>query len=147
MQASAVLINDNDAVAEVSVASHADVLNARRWARSMAIDARLNPADIAVVVAAVSELARNIVLHAKRGAITLRRVEHGDRRGIRVVASDRGPGTVDLERAMRSGFSTSGSPLLGLRVVMEVVDGFQIDSSPSRGTRVVVTKWKSRDSL
>ena len=130
-----------DAPTEVPIVSHADVVYARRWGRSLAAAAQFGPAEATVVAAAISELARNIILHAKRGAIALQLVETGNRRGIRIIASDGGPGIPDPERVMRMGFSTSGSCGLGLPAVKRVMDEFHIDSHPARGTRVVATKW------
>jgi serine/threonine-protein kinase RsbT len=131
------------AVAEVPILSHADVVNARRRGRSMAAAAHFGPAEATVVAAAISELARNIVVHAKRGEIALQLVEKGDRLGFRIVASDRGPGIANPEHAMGLDDSSPGSPGLGLPAVKQVMDEFHIDSHPASGTRVVVTKWRS----
>lgn len=120
-----------------------DVVTARRRGRSMATDACFVPADVVVVVAAISELARNIVLHAKRGEITIQLIENGEQRGIRIEASDQGPGIADIEGAVELGYSTSGHPGLGLPAVRRAMDEFCVHSVPSRGTRVIVTKWRT----
>src|SRR5262245_33638808 len=91
-----------------------DVVSARRRGRSVATAASFAPADVTLVAAVISELARNIVLYAKRGEITIQLIESGDQRGIRIEASDEGPGIADVEGAMELGYSTSGHLGLGL---------------------------------
>jgi serine/threonine-protein kinase RsbT len=66
----------------------------------------------------------------------------GTRRGVVVVARDRGPGIGDLKLAVRSGYSTSGGLGLGLPGVRRIVDDFQIVSNRQDGTTVTVTKWR-----
>ncbi len=132
----------NGAVTQVLITSQADVVHARMRARSLAIAADFEPAQVVVVAAAISELARNIVLYARRGHIALELVENGDLRGIRIVATDEGPGIAGLDRTTRPQ-STGGGLGFGLRTVQHVMDEFQIDSSPATGTRVLVTKWRT----
>src|SRR6266542_1572878 len=47
---------------------------------------------------AISELARNILLYAKRGEIILVPIERGERRGLFVVAHEVGPGIPEVTR-------------------------------------------------
>jgi serine/threonine-protein kinase RsbT len=63
------------------------------------------------------------------------------RRGIRVVASDQGPGIEDVERAMQDGYTTGGGLGLGLPGARRLVDDFALDSEPGRGTTVTLVKW------
>jgi serine/threonine-protein kinase RsbT len=58
-----------------------------------------------------------------------------------IVARDDGPGIADLDRAMQDGYSSSGSLGLGLPGSRRLVDEFEIDSAPGKGTRVTLTKW------
>ena len=55
---------------------------------------------------------------------------------------DHGPGIVDLNRALAGGFSTSHSLGLGLSGTKRLVDEFNIDTGPGRGTKIVIRKWK-----
>ena len=59
-----------------------------------------------------------------------------------IIASDQGPGIVDIRQALRDGFSTSGSFGLGLPGVRRLMDEFEISSAPGQGTRVMVKKWR-----
>lgn len=96
---------------------------------------------------AVSEIARNIVVHAGRGQLSFHPVTDGSRSGIVVVASDEGPGIADIEQAMRDGYSTKGSLGLGLSGAKRLVDEFDIVSAPGAGVTITLTQWHEGDSL
>jgi len=108
----------------------------------MASELGFSPGDATLIATAISELARNIVSYARKGQITLKMVNSLNRQGILVVAADDGPGIADIRQALRDGFSTSGSLGLGLPGVRRLMDEFEINSEPGRGTIVTVKKWK-----
>ena len=89
-----------------------------------------------------SELARNILKYAGRGQIKLEDQEQRGRKGVRLIASDSGPGIKDIERAMAEHYSTGGTLGLGLSGVKRMMDDFTITSQPGQGTRVEVVKWQ-----
>jgi len=60
--------------------------------------------DATLIATAISELARNIVSYARKGQITIKKVNGHNREGIAVIAADEGPGIVDLRQALRDGF-------------------------------------------
>lgn len=102
----------------------------------------LSSTEATLVAAAISELARNIILYAKNGDIVLGLVEEGGKRGVAVVARDEGPGIPDVRRVMEGGYSTSGGLGLGLPGVRRLMDEFEIVSEPGKGTTVKVKKWR-----
>ena len=124
----------------ITVASDADILVAREKGRALATELGFSAMDSTFVATAISELARNIVTHAKRGEIALVVLENSDRRGLQVVASDEGPGIADVSRALQNGH-LSGSLGLGLPGVSRLMDDFEILSEVGRGTKVSVKKW------
>jgi serine/threonine-protein kinase RsbT len=126
----------------VPVACVNDIVTARLQGRALAEQLGFSPGEATLVATAISELARNIVQYAGKGDVLLRLVSDGMRSGIVVIARDRGPGIGDVQRAVRSGYSTSGGLGLGLPGVRRIVDDFQIESERERGTTVTVTKWK-----
>jgi len=65
-----------------------------------------------------------------------------NRQGISVIATDRRSGIPDIRQALRDGFSTSGSLGLGLPGVRRLMDEFEINSHPGKGTTVAVKKWR-----
>ena len=126
----------------VAINSDQDIVLARQKGRAKAIELGFSSGDATLIATAISELARNIVVYAGKGRITLKAVNGLNRQGISVVASDEGPGIPDVRQALRDGFSTSGSLGLGLPGVRRLMDEFEITSQPGRGTTVVVKKWR-----
>jgi serine/threonine-protein kinase RsbT len=126
----------------VSIESDLDIIGARQKGRALAAQLGFSSSELTLIATAISELARNIVLYAKRGEVQLKLVEQIDKRGIVVIARDEGPGILDLRRALQGGYSTSRSLGLGLSGVRRLLDDFEIVSELGRGTTVTVKKWK-----
>ena len=124
------------------IASDLDIVTARQWGRTLASQRGYSPTEATLIATAISELARNIVLYAKRGEIVLTSANDGARHGIVVVARDEGPGIADVSRAVTDGYSTSGGLGLGLSGVRRLVDEFEISSEPGKGTTVTIKRWK-----
>jgi len=125
----------------VTVVAESDVTLAVLAARDLAQTAGLGTVQIGAIVTAVSELARNIIKYAGHGRVELRVVSRGSQQGLEAVAADQGPGIESLELAMQDKYSTSRTLGLGLPGTKRLVDDFEIDSAPGRGTRVLVRKW------
>jgi serine/threonine-protein kinase RsbT len=132
----------SDGEIRVAINSDQDVVVARQRGRALATELGFASSDATLIATAISELARNIVSYARKGQITLSRVNGESRQGLSIIASDNGPGIPDVFQALRDGFSTSGSLGLGLPGVRRLMDEFQITSQPGRGTTVAVKKWK-----
>jgi len=126
----------------VEINSDQDIVVARQKGRVMANDLGFSSGDATLIATAISELARNIVSYARKGEIKLKGIHGSSQIGILVVASDEGPGIVDIRQALRDGFSTSGSLGLGLPGVRRLMDDFDIYSQPGKGTIVAVKKWR-----
>lgn len=120
----------------------ADLARAIVEARRHAMESGFAPAQVSQICTALSELGRNILKYADRGSVALRRVEEGGAVGLEIEALDRGPGIDDIETALRDHVSTGGTLGLGLPGVRRMMDDFEIESTPGRGTRVVVRKWR-----
>jgi serine/threonine-protein kinase RsbT len=127
---------------KLPIAADVDVVQARLHGRELAAGAGFSTGDQTVIAAAISEIARNILMYAKRGEITLRMVPNGDRQGVEVIARDRGPGIRDIQRAMLDGYSTSGGLGLGLPGARRLMDEFEVVSVVGEGTTVRMTKWR-----
>jgi serine/threonine-protein kinase RsbT len=125
----------------VPIRSDLDILTARQRGRAMAAEVGFSSSNLTLIATAISELARNILLYARRGEIVLSRLEENGRPGIAVKAEDDGPGIPDVNLAMRSGYSTSGSLGLGLPGVQRLMDEFVIVSELRKGTIVTAKKW------
>src|SRR5213592_2057949 len=94
----------------VPITSDLDIVQARQKGRQLAADAGFTSGDQTVIAAAISEIARNILMYARAGEMTLSVVANGERHALEVVARDEGPGIRDVERAMQDGYSTSVGP-------------------------------------
>jgi serine/threonine-protein kinase RsbT len=128
----------------IRINSNLDIVTARRKGRRLANDLGFGPVDLAIIATAISELARNIVLYARRGEILVKSAWKDDPAGIFVVASDEGPGISDVNEAMHGGYSTSGGLGLGLAGVRRLMDELEIATEVGHGTIVTAKKWKRR---
>ena len=125
----------------VPIVNEVDVVEARRSGRALAAELGFGLSDQALIATAISELARNILLYARRGELIIAAAHNGTDNGISVVAVDQGPGIADPERAMQDGFSTGSGLGLGLPGTRRIMDEFELDTTVGRGTRVAVKKW------
>jgi serine/threonine-protein kinase RsbT len=130
-----------DGESRIAIESDSDVVTARQRARELAAHLELSSTDQTLLATAISEIARNITTYAKRGEVVVSIVHDDDRRGIRVIARDQGPGIADIDRALQDGYTTGGGLGLGLPGARRLVDEFSIDSAPGRGTTVTLVKW------
>lgn len=126
----------------LTIATEDDVLLVRRRARELAEHRKFDTFAIAAITTAVSELARNVLVHGGGGRAVIEEVEAGPRAGIRIAFIDEGPGISDIQRVMVGGYSTARSMGLGLSGSKRLVDEFAIESKVGEGTRITVTKWK-----
>jgi serine/threonine-protein kinase RsbT len=125
----------------VPVSSDADVVEAREKGRELSAQLGFSSIDLTLIVTAISEVARNILLYAKEGEIVLGLEQEDGLKGIVVVARDEGPGIPDVDLAMRDSYSTGNGLGLGLPGARRLMDEFQIESEVSKGTTIVMKKW------
>jgi serine/threonine-protein kinase RsbT len=125
----------------VTIDSDSDIVIARQKGRALAAELGFSTTDVVRIATAISELARNVLSYAASGEIRLEALNSRNRSGIAIIASDRGPGIADVERAMQDAFSTSGGLGLGLPGVRRLMDEFSIESAVGQGTTVSATKW------
>jgi serine/threonine-protein kinase RsbT len=126
----------------VPIRADVDVVFARQEARRLLAGLRFSSSELTLIATAISEVARNIVAYAGSGEVVLRIVQRGQRRGLVVIARDRGPGIADIERAMEDGYSTSRGLGLGLPGSKRLMDEFDLVSELGKGTEITMTKWE-----
>jgi anti-sigma regulatory factor (Ser/Thr protein kinase) len=131
----------------VIIEADADLVTARAEARAMAMRLGFPRPDPTLIATAISEVGRNIVVHAGQGEIVLRPLDEPNRYGIVVIASDAGPGIRDLDAALRDEASGRGGLGLGLAGARRLMDEFEITSETDSGTTVTMKKWRYRDEL
>jgi serine/threonine-protein kinase RsbT len=128
----------------ILITDDSDVVIARQRLRELCQREGLSRVDTEGFATALTEIGRNIVVHAGRGEIELFIEESSPvRRGVAAIARDTGPGITDLEAAQRDGHSTSGSLGLGLPSAKRLVDDFELHSSAA-GTTVLLRMWSPR---
>ncbi len=130
---------------QTEIRSAVDIVTARQRGRALALELGFNGADVTLIAAAISEVARNIVDHAKSGEIVMGSVattQNGGRTGIQIIARDQGPGIRDVAQAMQYGYSTRKGLGVGLPGAKWLMDEFDIASEAGRGTTITMKKWK-----
>jgi serine/threonine-protein kinase RsbT len=129
----------------IQIASDEDVVGARRQGAALAAELGFGRGDQTVIAAAISEIARNILMYARIGEIELQSVPDGRCPGLAVVARDEGPGIRDIPQALQDGYSTSGGLGLGLPGARRLMDEFDVVSVPGQGTTITMKKWLRRN--
>jgi serine/threonine-protein kinase RsbT len=125
---------------EIAIKVEGDIVRARGAGRDMCRDLGLSEINQVKVATAISELARNIFHYAKTGNIALRRLG-APRPGIEIIATDKGPGIPDVKLVLSGAYKSKtgmGKGLLGAR---RLVDFFEVETGPEKGTRVVLRKF------
>jgi serine/threonine-protein kinase RsbT len=125
----------------IAINSDLDIVAARVEGRNLAKEMGFGIIDQARIATAISELARNVVLYACSGLITLRQVANNDRMGIEIRCEDQGQGIADVDALIRDDHSTTQGLGMGLRGTRRLMDGFEIKSQLGEGTIVIVRKW------
>ena len=126
----------------VPIHSDGDIVLARQQGRVFAATLGFSQGDLTLIATAISELTRNIVEYAHNGEIILRTLLKGSRKGIEIIASDRGPGIADINLALQDGYSTRRSLGMGLPGTRRLMDEFEISSHIGNGTIVTIRKWE-----
>lgn len=117
-----------------------NVVSTRRRGLDMALRVGFSRPDATKIAVVISELARNITLYTEGGTITL--IPHtGQRRGMKVIAQDQGPGIEDVERVLNGGYTTSKGLGMGISGSKKIMDEFEIQSVPEAGTTIKAAKW------
>jgi serine/threonine-protein kinase RsbT len=124
------------------IQSSEDVVRVRQLARERAVGQGFSLVDQTKLVTAASELARNTLEYGGGGEVTVEVLNDGPRKGVRLTFSDKGPGIVDLDLALKDGYTTGGGLGLGLSGARRLSNEFAIDSKPGEGTRVAITRWR-----
>jgi serine/threonine-protein kinase RsbT len=127
---------------EVSIQTEGDIVAARRTVRDAALNLGFTQTDVARIVTAASELARNVFRYAGQGIMRWSSLENRGRAGIEVQFVDRGPGIESIDLALTEGYSTGGGLGMGLPGAKRLADELEIESIVGQGTTVTLRKWR-----
>jgi len=137
----------------IPIKDHLDAFTARNAVREMAAHLGYPTKTQWELTIAVSELATNIIKHAKDGTIELGLVTDVKRgAGIEIIARDAGPPIRHLETALQDGCDGDGpiapDKLLGragigsgLGAIVRLTDSFEYETSPA-GKRIRVVRFR-----
>lgn len=123
------------------ITSGDDVVRVRQKVRVRATEVGLSLVDQTKLITAASELARNTLDYGKGGHADIETIQ-GDRRGVRVIFRDRGPGIPDIQQALTDGFTSGNGLGHGLGGAKRLVDDFDIQSTVGAGTTISIARWK-----
>ena len=126
----------------IPVKEELDIVTARQAGRELSRSLGFSIVDLTRITTAISELARNIILYADSGTVTIETINHADTLGIEIIAQDNGPGIADVDKAMEDGFSTSNGLGAGLPGVRRLMDDFEIKTEVDKGTTIRIVKWR-----
>jgi len=127
---------------EAPLRSEHDIVLARQTVRKLTQQLGFSLVDQTKMVTAASELARNALVYGGGGTLHWQIVEREERRGLRLLFADEGPGIPNMDLAVTDGW-TSGKGLgMGLTGARRLVNDFEIDSKVGAGTRVTIARWK-----
>lgn len=129
---------------QLELANDRDMIAARQRARQLSALLEFDAQDQVRIATAVSEVARNAVRHGGGGRIEFALEEEGGRNPtLSISVADNGPGIADFESAI-GGTTSSGEPKLGLVTARRLMDGFEIQSAPRKGTSITLRKHVPR---
>lgn len=126
----------------IQLRSDEDVVRARHRVRELAQKAGLRLVDQTKLVTAVSELARNTVVHGGGGQLEAGLIEQHGKTGVYATFEDEGPGIPDLQLALTDGFTTGTGLGLGFGGAKRLVGEFEARPREQGGTFVRVVTWR-----
>ncbi|MBK0006164.1 MULTISPECIES: ATP-binding protein [Priestia] len=129
----------------IDIHTEVDIVEARQKGRMFSNCLGFSTLDQARIITAISELSRNIYKYATTGKIIMEIIENQLEIGLKIIAIDKGPGIKNIQKAMESGYTTSGGLGIGLSGVKKLMDEFTISSQEDHGVNIEVIKWKKRN--
>ncbi len=119
----------------------ASVILAADRASNLAKNIGFSKSEQAKIGIVTSELANNIVAHAEgKGRIMIKPYDESSKKGIVIVAEDKGPGIADASIEVKELNRKIGLGM-GLEAVKRLADELNIERNDDEGTRVVAKKF------
>ena len=126
--------------AAIAVNSSTHVAQARRVALDLARNAGMPDDACGNCALVVTELATNLLKHAREGTLVLCQLEGP---ALEVLSLDNGPGIRDTDRCFTDQYSTGSTPGTGLGAVRRLSSFQDIYSVPGRGTAIMARMGKA----
>jgi len=123
----------------VDIRYEGDVVLARQKARTLAAALKFDLQDQARIATAASEIARNTFQYGGGGRAEFR-VENSPEPTLKITFSDEGKGIGNLQEILDGKYVSETGMGIGITGAKRLMDGFEIESTPGKGTRVVLRK-------
>lgn len=123
------------------IACENDIATAREGAMRMSQEIGFSLTQSTSMATAVSELSRNILHYAGEGRISLNCINKGEKRGLKIRATDSGPGIENIEEVLSGNYVSRTGMGLGLLGTKRLLDDFSVDTTPGNGTKVTGIKY------
>lgn len=121
----------------VDIRTEDDVVRAHQTTRTIVAQLGFSTFEQTRIATAMSEIARNALIYASGGSVTLGLDD--TREALVIIVLDRGPGIPDLDAVLAGEARSEAGLGLGVRGARRLMDSFAIESTPA-GTRVEMTK-------
>ncbi len=121
----------------IDIRSEDDVVRAHQTTRTIVAQLGFSTFEQTRIATAMSEIARNALIYASGGSVTL--ALDDAREALLMVVLDRGPGIADLDAVVAGQRRSSTGLGVGIPGARRLMDTFAIESTPA-GTRIEMTK-------
>lgn len=118
-----------------------EIASARRAGNDLARRLGFDETRTGQLAIVITEAATNIVKHAGEGEILLRALGVEGRRGVEVIALDRGPGMGNVSLRMQDGHSSTGTYGVGLGAIGRLSQEFDLFSLDGQGAILMMVVW------
>ncbi len=121
-----------------------DIVVARQKARQIAARLGFDGQDQSRISTAVSEIGRNAYAYAHGGSVEFALEGRTAPQVLAIRVADQGPGIADLTPILEGRFRSESGMGLGILGARRLMDQFEIHSTPTSGTTVVLRKLLPR---
>jgi anti-sigma regulatory factor (Ser/Thr protein kinase) len=125
------------AMISVVVNDESQIAEARREVVAIARRQGFNEADAGRAALVATELATNLIKHARGGELLIGSAPDDDRGAVQILALDRGRGMANVQACLADGYSSAGTAGKGLGAVIRMSTFVHIASWPGVGTAVL----------
>jgi anti-sigma regulatory factor (Ser/Thr protein kinase) len=119
------------------IADSSHTAQVRRFATQLADAAGLSQSESGKIAIITTELATNLLKHAKGGQMLIRPLADRHTRGVELISLDGGGGMVNFAQWLRDGYSTAGTSGTGLGAITRLATEFDVQSIVGKGTAVM----------
>lgn len=112
---------------KIKITSSNDIVRARTEGKRYAKKLGFGMIDQTKIATAISELARNALVYADGGVVTIKVVEKEAKKGLKIICEDEGPGIPNLEETLKEAVPSSERLGKGLSGTRRLMDEFTIE--------------------